>query len=117
MWNPQKLLNNSCRRYILKCDPWRTVMKYVPLSLFQAHSKGSRSKRVAFIGSSTISDSSANQEVKNVIEKIPQQGNGRKTKPYKKISDTLWTKVGKYALENGNAAASRKFSKEFDSPL
>ena len=49
--------------------------------------------------------------------KTPQQGNGGKRKPYKKISDTLRAKIGKYALENGNAAASRKFSKEFDSSL
>ena len=53
----------------------------------------------------------------NIIEKTPQQGNGGKRKPCKKNSDTLWAKVGKYALENGNAAASRKFRKEFDSPL
>ena len=59
----------------------------------------------------------ANQEVMNIIEKTPQQGNGGKRNPYKKISDTLWAKVGKYALEKGNAAASRKFSKEFDNPL
>ena len=57
MWNPQKLLSDYCRCYLLKCDPWRAVMKYVPLSLFQAHSKGSRSKWVTFISSSTISDS------------------------------------------------------------
>ena len=59
----------------------------------------------------------ANQEVISVIEKTPQQGDGGKRKPYIKISDTLRAKIGKYALENGNAAASRKFSKEFDSPL
>ena len=53
----------------------------------------------------------------SIIEKTPQQSNGGKRKPYKKISDMLRAKIGKYALENSNAAALRKFSKEFDSPL
>ena len=57
MWNLQKLFNNYCRRYLLKCDSWHAVMKYIPLLLFYAHSKGSRSERVAFVGSSTISNS------------------------------------------------------------
>ena len=58
----------------------------------------------------------ANIEVLNIVEKTTQ-GNAGKRKPYKKISDTLRFKIGKYALENGNVAASRKFSKEFDSAL
>ena len=37
----------------------------------------------------------------SVIEKTPQQGNGGKRKPYKKISDTLRAKIGKYALKKG----------------
>ena len=57
MWNPRKSLNNYCRCYLLKCYSWHAVMKYVPLLLFQAYSKGSWSKRVAFISSSTISNS------------------------------------------------------------
>ena len=40
-----------------------------------------------------------------------------KRKPYKKISDSLRAKIAHYALQNGNAAAIRKFSKEFDAPL
>ena len=36
----------------------------------------------------------SNQEVMNVIEKTPQQGNGGKRKPYKKFSDTLRAKGG-----------------------
>ena len=50
----------------------------------------------------------------NVVEKTSEQVNGGKRKPYK-ISDTLQAKIEKYALENSNAAASRKFTKEFDS--
>ena len=46
-----------CRRYLLKCDSWCAVIKCVSLSLFQAYSKGSWSKWVAFISSFTISDS------------------------------------------------------------
>ena len=34
---------------------------------------------------------------------------GRKRKPYKKISDELRAKVGKYAAEQGNTAAVCKF--------
>ena len=52
----------------------------------------------------------------NVIEKTLQQDNGRKRKPYKN-SDILWAKIRKYALENGNAAASKKFSKASDNSL
>ena len=33
------------------------------------------------------------------------------------MSITLRAKIGKHALENGNVAASRKFSKDLDSPL
>ena len=42
---------------------------------------------------------------------------GRKRKPYKKISDSLRAQIGRYALENGNAAAVRRFTKEFDTSL
>ena len=42
---------------------------------------------------------------------------GRESHNNKKISDMLWAKIGKYSLENGNTAALRKFSKEFNSPL
>ena len=34
-----------------------------------------------------------------------------KRKPYKKINDSLRAKIAHYALQNGNAAAVRKFSK------
>ena len=34
-----------------------------------------------------------------------------------KNSDILWAKIRKYALENGNAAASKKFSKASDNSL
>ena len=40
-----------------------------------------------------------------------------KRKPYKKINDSLRAKIAQYALKNGNAAAVRKFFKEFDTPL
>ena len=34
-----------------------------------------------------------------------------KRKPYKRFSDSLRAKIAHYALQNGNAAAVRKFSK------
>ena len=40
-----------------------------------------------------------------------------KRKLYKKISDLLRAKMAHYALQNGNATAVQKFSKEFDAPL
>ena len=52
----------------------------------------------------------ANQEVVEVTER----GKG---KAYKKISDLLRAEIAHYALQNGNAAAVWKFSKEFDAPL
>ena len=41
----------------------------------------------------------------------------RESLKYKKISDELRVKVGKYTAEQGNTAAMRKFSQEFESPL
>ena len=34
---------------------------------------------------------------------------GRKRKPYKKISDSPRAQIGRYALENGNAAELSKY--------
>ena len=60
----------------MKCDSWHAVMKYVYLSLFQAHLKGSQSERVTFIGSSTISDSPgesrSNESLKRHSNKVIQ---------------------------------------------
>ena len=117
IWNPRKLFNNYCRHYntFENFDSWHAVMSlyhyFKPIHIVP-NLKGSLSLMVR---PSVIHQ--ANQEVISIIEKTPQQGNGRKRKPYKKISDTLWAKIGKYALENSNTAASRKFSKELDSPL
>jgi len=55
----------------------------------------------------------ANKEISAVME-ATEQGN---RKPYKHISDTLRVSIGRYALENGNAAAVRKYSDQFDTPL
>ena len=54
----------------------------------------------------------ANKEVMDM--EITEHG---KRKPYKKINDSLRAKIAQYAIQNGNAAAVRKFSKEFDTPL
>ena len=40
-----------------------------------------------------------------------------KRKPYKKIIDSLRAKIAHHALQNGNATAVQKFSKELDDPL
>ena len=58
----------------------------------------------------------ANKEVEVVLKENTGE-HGRKRKSYKKISDELIAKVGKYAAELGNTAAVRKFSQEFESPL
>ena len=55
----------------------------------------------------------ANKEVAMAMEATKD----RKRKPYKKISDSLRAQIGRYALENGNAAAMRRFTKEFDISL
>ena len=58
----------------------------------------------------------ANKEVEVVLKENNGE-HGRKRKPYKKISNELRAKVGKYAAEQGNTAAVCKFSQEFESPL
>ena len=45
---------------------------------------------------------------------LTEQGN---RKPYKQIRDMLRASMGRYALENGNAAAVRKYSDNFDAVL
>ena len=56
----------------------------------------------------------ANQEVMAMEVSTERAG---KRKPYKKINDSLRAKIAQYALQNGNATAVRKFSKEFDAPI
>ena len=41
----------------------------------------------------------------------------RKRKLYKNINDSQRAQIPHHALQNGNAAAVQKFSKEFDTPL
>ena len=48
----------------------------------------------------------ANKEVPAAME-VTKQGN---RKPYKQISDMLRASIGRYALENDNAGAVRKYS-------
>ena len=54
----------------------------------------------------------ANKEVMDM--EITEHG---KRKLHKKINDSLRAKIAQYTLQNGNVAAVRKFSKEFDTPL
>ena len=55
----------------------------------------------------------ANKEVPAAME-VTKQGN---RKPYKQISDMLRASIGRYALENDNAGAVRKYSNQFDAAL
>ena len=61
----------------------------------------------------TISPAAFREANREVVE-VTEHG---KRKLYKKISDLLRAKIAHYTLQNGNAAAVRKFSKEFDAPL
>ena len=54
----------------------------------------------------------ANKEVMDM--EITEHG---KRKLHKKINDSLRAKIAQYTLKNGNAAAVRKSSKEFNTPL
>ena len=61
----------------------------------------------------------ANLEVLSV-ENSKCQDPSTKTRtrgPYGRLTDEQRAQIGKYASENGNAAAVRKFSKELDIPL
>ena len=55
----------------------------------------------------------ANKEVSAAMEAMEQGSR----KPYKHISDMLRVSKGRYALENGNATAVRKYSDQFDTPV
>jgi len=55
----------------------------------------------------------ANKEVSAAME-ATDQGN---RKPYKHISDMFKASRSRYALENGSAAAVRKYSDQFNTPL
>ena len=66
--------------------------------------------------STTIPPSAIREANKEVVMAV-EATEGRKRKPYKKISDSLRAQIGRYALENGNAAAVRRFTKEFDTSL
>ena len=57
------------------------------------------------------------REVNKEVAKVMEAAECRKRKSYKKISDSLRAQIGRYALENGNAAAVRHFSKEFETSL
>ena len=57
---------------------------------------------------------SANELVREVLTPIiPANKRGK----YQVLSATLKAKIGKYAAENGNTAASRHFSKDLEKPL
>ena len=61
----------------------------------------------------TISPATFREANREAVE-VTKRG---KRKLYKKISDLLRAKIAHYALQNGNAAAVQKFSKEVDAPL
>ena len=54
---------------------------------------------------------SAIREVNKEVVMAVEATEGRKRKLYKKISDSLSAQIGRYALENGNAAAVRHFTR------
>ena len=66
---------------------------------------------------STIITPAAIQEANKEVLKATENAERGKRKLYKKISDSMRAEIGWYALENGNAASVRKFSKSFDTPL
>ena len=66
---------------------------------------------------SAIVPPAAIREANKEVAKVMEAAKCRKRKPYKKISDSLRAQIGGYALENGNAAAVRRFSKEFETSL
>ena len=51
----------------------------------------------------------ANREVERVLEELQMQGGRRKRKAYSTFSDEDRAVIGKYAAENGNASALKKF--------
>ena len=57
-----------CKRYLLKCDSWCAVIKYVSLSLFQAYSKVPDLNGLLSLVVSPSAIHQANQEVINVID-------------------------------------------------
>ena len=50
-------------------------------------------------------------------EKQDANAKTRARGPYDRLTDRHRAQIGKYASENGNAAAVRKFSKELDRPV
>ena len=57
-----------------------------------------------------------NKEIEAILKEDTGE-HGRKRKPYKKISDELRAKVGKHAAKQGNPAAVRKFTLEFENAV
>ena len=66
---------------------------------------------------SAIALAAAIREANKEVAKVMEAAKCRKRKLYKKITDSLRAQIGRYALENGNAAAVRRFSKEFETSL
>ena len=51
----------------------------------------------------------ANREIERVLEELQMQGGRRKRKAYSTFSDEDCAVIEKYAAENGNASALKKF--------
>ena len=66
---------------------------------------------------STIIPPSAIREVNKEVAMAVEATEGRKRKLFKRMSDSLRAQIGKHALENGNMASVRCFTKEFDTSL
>ena len=66
-------------------------------------------------GMSEIATREANAAVSRVM--TPTQQTSRKRKAYSVFSDEQRATIGKYATENGNAAAVKKFKGDFDGGL
>lgn len=62
----------------------------------------------------TVSIIEANKEVKKVIDQPPKK---RKGTTYIKVTPEVKAKIAKFAVENGNCAAARKYSKELKEHL
>lgn len=82
---------------------------YFKCTTTQPDPKGPLSKEVP-----TISIIEANKEVKKAIDQPPKK---RKGTTYIKVTPEVKAKIAKFAVENVNCAAARKYSKELKEHL
>ena len=86
-----------------------SILKYFKRTSSLPDPKGPLSEEVP-----TVSIAEANKEVKKVIDQPPKK---RKGTTYIKVTPEVKAKIAKFAVENGNCAAARKYSKEVLSTL